>query len=239
MRIITAALILSSLLGFGCTSATPTGASGSGKTSGTMVVPRETDPAVAMAPMSFLQLARGYMVGLPALAGTLDASVVAQFQASVDGRAAACTWDRIETTSGETRARFTFTNPSSANNAEVIFRSPSGSIKLATLVDRMDANANADLATEVSARSTGALLVVRAMAASNGGKPIKSYTTAEFQAVHNSPRTVEVETSLRAAFSASGNKGQDTWKLPPVVAVTTSVASDLGVSLKLGANITL
>ena len=228
--------ILGSLLLFACT-ATPTSPS-TAKTTGTMVVPRETDPAVAMVPMSAWQMASGYVIGLPAQAGTLDTSVVAQFSASLDGRAVPCTWDKIETASGETRARFTLSNPSSANSAELIFRSPSGTIKLATLVDRIDANASADLSTEVSARSTGALLVARAMATS-GGKPIKSYTAVDFQAVANSPRTVEVETSLKAALSASNNKGQDTWTLPAVVSVTASVATDLGVSLKLGGNIKL
>ena len=229
--------ILGSLLLFACTS--PTTSPSTAKTTGTMVVPRETDPAVAMVPMSGWQMASGYVIGLPAQAGTLDSSIVAQFSASIDGRAVPCTWDKIETASGDTRARFTLSNPSSANSAELIFRSsPSGTIKLATLVDRIDANASADLSTEVSARSTGALLVARAMATS-GGKPVKSYTAVDFQAVANSPRTVEVETSLKTALSASNNKGQDTWTLPTVVAVTASVATDLGVSLKLGGNIKL
>ncbi|MBC7542078.1 MAG: hypothetical protein H7338_05040, partial [Candidatus Sericytochromatia bacterium] len=47
---------------------------------------------------SIWQLASGVVLGLPARAATLDANVVAKFQASVDGKPVTVVWDEFKTT---------------------------------------------------------------------------------------------------------------------------------------------
>lgn len=217
--------------------ASPGGAT-TGQTIGTMTVPAETNPAIAVAPLTAVQLATGALFGLPAYAAALDGSVVAQFQATIDGKPCPVTWDRITTTAaGETQAQFTIHNSFAANRAELVLSSPSQSVKLGTWIERADPQTTTTLQTDVSARSTAGLLICRSIAA-NGGKAENQYAQADFQAVVDNPKTAEVETSFKSALSTS-TRGQDTWANATLAQVTLNAASEVSAALNLGAKINL
>jgi hypothetical protein len=240
MRYAIPTLLTATLALTACPAPGPTGPGNgtTGQTIGTMVVPSETNPAIALAPMTPWQIAAGTIVGLPAYAAALDASVVTQFQASIDGKQVPVKWDQITTSaSGETRARFTIGNTFAANRTDLVLSSPSGSVKLGTWLERVDPQTTTTVQADVSARSTAGLLVCKTVAA-NGGKAVNAYAQSEFQAVVNSPRTTEVETSLKTAFATS-SRGQDTWTVPTVAQVTMAVAADVSAALGLGGTIKL
>jgi hypothetical protein len=240
MRYTIPTLLIAAMALSACPAPGPTGpgVGTTGQTVGTMTVPAETNPAIALAPMSPWQLAAGTVIGLPAYAAALDASVVTQFKASIDGKACPVTWDQISTNaSGETKARFTVANLSAANKTELILSSPSGSVKLGTWLERVDPQTTVTAQTDVSARSTAGLLVCRSVAA-NGGKAVNQYSQAEFQAVVANSKTAEVETSLKTALSSS-TRGQDCWTAPTVAQVTLNAAADVSAALNLGAKIQL
>jgi len=233
MKTIHTILTLIAVTAVGCQAAGPTGANGStAKTSGTMVVPSETNPQMALAAPTALELAKGTLFGLPAFAAALDASVVTQFKASVDGKAVPVKWDNVSAgASGETRAQFTLDNVMPASRSELVFTSPSGSVKLGTYLEKMDPQASASVQGDVTARSTAGLLVCKQLAAKSG-KSLNAYTSADFQAVVNNPRTADLESSLKVALS-TGSRGQDVWTSATVAQTLASVSTDIGANVSI------